>query len=297
MQTYDLCLSWYWEYDQDFVRYVEQASAARHLALLPVAPSDLLQAITGLYSGQLTFTTLLDRAGDRLQFEPIRRFAKEKGLRRINPSELSRWSEDKATMHLELIQAGVQTPYTILIAPFIDQPILPALNLSPLGGKFVLKPAGGGGGEGVTMNASTLEQIQSARLEFPDQKYLAQAHIDACQLAGREAWFRVFYAGGECFPCWWKPSTHVYAILTPDEERQFGLAPLRDVTARIAGVCKLDWFSTEIALTEAGRFVVVDYVNDGIDTRVQSKAADGVPDEILKQLAEELVGLVEKPAA
>ena len=44
-------------------------------------------------------------------------------------------------------------------------------------------------------------------------------------------------------------------------------------------ICKLDWFSTEIALT-LEEFVVVDYVNDGIDTRVQSKAVDGVPDEV-----------------
>jgi hypothetical protein len=189
----------------------------------------------------------------------------------------------------------LQTPYTILLAPFIEQPMLPTLDLAPLGEKFVLKPARGGGGEGVTMNASTPEHIQYARLEFPDQKYLVQAHIEARLLSGREAWFRVFYVAGDCIPCWWKPATHIYARLTPDEEQQFELAPLRDVTTRIARVCKLDWFSTEIALAEDGRFVVVDYVNDGIDARIQSKAADGVPDDVMKQMTEKLVGLVVAP--
>ena len=142
------------------------------------------------------------------------------------------------------------------------------------------------------MNVSSLDEIQRARMEFPDQKYLAQAHISARVLSGREAWFRVFYAGGDCWPCWWKPSTHVYKVLTPDEETQFDLAPVCEVTERIAQVCKLDWFSTEIALTEDGRFVAVDYVNDGIDTRIQSKAVDGVPDEVMKQIAVKLVELM-----
>ena len=274
------------------MHFISDACAARGLTLWQITPLNVLESITSLYSGRATFRVLLDRATDEILYEPIRRFAKQNHLHRINPAELSHWSEDKATMHLELIQAGLQTPYTILIAPFVDQPILPEINLFPLGEKFVIKPAVGGGGEGVTMNASTWDEIQRARIEFPDQKYLAQAHVDARLIAGREAWFRVFYVGGNCWPCWWNPSTHVYAELTPGEERQFELTPVRQVTERIAQVCKLDWFSTEIALTEAGKFIVVDYVNDEIDTRIQSKAVDGVPDIIMKQITEGLVGLV-----
>jgi len=292
MICHDLCLPWYWEYDDDFVRFIEEACSARGLTLWQITPLNVLEAITSLYSGEAAFHTLLDRANDEILYEPIRRFAREKHLHRINPPELSHWSEDKATMHLELIQAGLQTPYTILISSFIDQPVLPRIDLTPLGEKFVIKPAVGGGGEGVTMNASTQEQIQRARIEFPEQKYLAQAHINAYSLAGRDAWFRVFYVGGECWPCWWDPASHIYAVLTPDEERLFGLEPVRQATLQIAQVCKLDWFSTEIALTADGRFVVVDYVNDGIDTRIQSRAVDGVPDDVMKKIAEGLVGLV-----
>jgi hypothetical protein len=64
---------------------------------------------------------------------------------------------------------------------------------------------------------------------------------------------------------------------------------LRDITKRIASICKLDWFSTEIAL--ADEFVVVDYVNDEIDTRVRSQAVDGVPDEIMNSIARQLVSI------
>ncbi len=292
MQCFDLCLSWYWLYDCDFVRFVEEACAARQLSLLEVTPANLLQVVTGLYSGDLTFHTLLDRAADDLRFEPIRRFAMESGKHRINPMELSHWSEDKATMHLELIQAGLQTPYTIILAPFVSQPLLPHLDLAPLGGCFVLKPALGGGGEGVRMNASSLQDIQCARLEYPEQKYLVQEQMEAAIIGGRQAWFRIFHVADVDIPCWWHPITHVYSRVTAEHELQLGLAPLRQIAARIAQVCKLDWFSTEIVLTAGGRFVVVDYVNDGIDTRIQSKAADGVPDRVMSEIAIRLVGLL-----
>jgi hypothetical protein len=292
MQTYDLCLAWYWIYDHDFVRYIGEACAAQGINLWQITPANLLQSVSNLYTGCTTFNCLIDRASDDLRFEPIRRFAKEHHLQRINAPELSHWSEDKATMHLELIQAGLQTPYTIIISPFTDQPILPPLNLTPLGANFVLKPALGGGGEGVRMNVTTLEDIQCARMEFPDQKYLVQENIIARIISGREAWFRIFYVGGVCLPCWWNPTTHIYSELTLNEEKQFELSALRSITQRIAKVCKLDWFSTEIAFTRGGRFVVVDYVNDGIDTRIQSNAVDGMPDEVMKIIAENLVALV-----
>src|SRR5512140_2580462 len=106
MLEFDVCLPWYWQYDLDFVCFIDEACAARGLRLWQVTPVNLLDSVRQLYSGQATFHTLLDRAADDLRFEPIRRFALENGRRRINPAELSHWSEDKATMHLELMQAG-----------------------------------------------------------------------------------------------------------------------------------------------------------------------------------------------
>jgi len=39
--------------------------------------------------------------------------------------------------------------------------------------------------------------------------------------------------------------------------------------------------------------VIVDYANDQIDLRLQSKAADGVPDHIVLDMADCVVGLVQ----
>jgi glutathione synthase/RimK-type ligase-like ATP-grasp enzyme len=289
---YDLCLPWYWEYDDVFAGMVERACIMEGVSLWQVTPENLLESITALYRGVTTFETLLNRGQGESTFEPIERWAREHGARRINPSELSAWSEDKATMHLEFISAGLNTPHTILLPSFLEQPVLPPVDLSPLGGSFVIKPSNGGGGEGVILGASSMEQALRARMEFPTQKYLLQSHIAPRLLGGRPAWFRVFYAAGEIFPCWWATDTHVYQVLSAFEEAEFGLQELRELTRRIAAICKLDWFSTEIAL--ADDFIVVDYVNDEIDTRVQSQAADGVPDEVVNNIARQLVKIAKE---
>ena len=288
---YDLCLPWYWEYDDVFVGMVERACIEEGVSLWQIKPDNLLESITALYKGVMTFKTLLHRGQGEPIFDPIPRWAHEYGARRINPAEVSAWSEDKATMHLELINSGIHTPFTILLPPFLEQPVVPQMNLTPLGENFVIKPSNGGG-EGVIIGASSIEEILQARMEFPEQKYLIQAHVTPCIIENTPAWFRVFYANGETYPCWWDTDTHIYAPVTGEEESQHRLGGLRDVTKRIASICKLDWFSTEIALTD--KFVVIDYVNDEIDTRVQSQAMDGVPDDVINSIAVQLVKIAKE---
>ena len=52
--------------------------------------------------------------------------------------------------------------------------------------------------------------------------------------------------------------------------------------AKIAGV---DFFSTEIAIVDKETFVIVDYVNDQCDMRLKSKHFDGVPDDVVEEVA------------
>ena len=289
---YDLCLPWYWEYDDVFVGMVERACIEEGISLWQIKPANLLESITALYKGITTFTTLLNRGQGEPTFEPIQNWAREHDVRRINPAEVSAWSEDKATMHLEFINAGLNTPYTVVLASFLAQPVLSPIDLAPFGQNFVIKPSNGGGGEGVIIGASSVEEILRARMEFPGQKYLIQSYITPQVIREKPAWFRVFYANGETYPCWWATDTHVYTNVTAEEENCYGLERLRDITKQIAAICKLDWFSTEIAL--ADKFVVVDYVNDEIDTRVQSQAMDGVPDEIINNIARQLVKIAKE---
>lgn len=284
MTVYDLCLAWNWEYDADFAEMLDSACRSRGLSLLQVVPANL--------GGMLPFRVFLDRASDTdPDFMPLVRWACDNAAYFINPYEQARHTWDKGAMHLALIGAGLNTPHTIFLPPYNEQPVLPHVDLSPLGDSFTVKPAHGGGGEGVVADTTSMEQVLSARQEYPADTYLLQAHIASASLGSRPAWFRIIYCAGRIYPCWWDTSTHVYELLAPHDEKLHSLTPLYDITASIARLCKLDLFSTEVSLTPDGLFVVVDYVNDQIDLRLQSKAADGVPDEVVRDIAGRLAEL------
>jgi len=293
MTSYDLCLVWNWEYDADFVVLLDMACRSHGLSLLQITPDNLTDLLQSLVNHRITFRTFLDRASESdARFMPVVQWARNHAVYCINPHKQASRTWDKTVMHLSLTNAGLHTPYTIILPSYEKQPVLPPIDLSPLGDSFVIKPAHGGGGEGVVIEATFLDQVLVARQEYPTDRYLLQAHIVPAQLGSRPAWFRVVYCAGRIYPCWWDPRTHVYAPVTFAEKSHYCLSPLYDITASIARVCGLDLFSTEISLTPEGLFVIVDYVNDQIDLRLRSKALDGVPDDIVQDIAERLVGLV-----
>jgi len=293
MSSYDLCIAWNWEYDADFIMLLDMACQSRGLSPLQITPDNMVDMLQSFASNQIACRAFFDRASDAdVRFIPVIQWAHNHAVYHINPYELARRTWDKATMHLAFTSAGLHTPYTIILPSYEEQPILPPIGLSLLGDSFTIKPAHGGGGEGVVIEATSLSQVLVARQEYPADRYLLQAHIVPVQLGSRPAWFRVIYCAGQVYPCWWDTRTHIYTPVTFAEESHYCLTPLYRITASIARICGLDLFSTEIALTPDGLFVVVDYVNDQIDLRLQSKAFDGVPDEIVRDIAERLAVLV-----
>ena len=295
MSRYDLCLAWNWEYDADFVHMIEVACVARGVSILQVTPDNLEQVLAGLEKKEIWFRTLFDRASDSdARFQPLVSWATRHRSFCVNPQKRTIWSGDKATMHLEFISHGVYTPHTIILSPYTKHSLIHQCDLEPLGGSFAIKPACEGGGDGVILEATSWEQVLGARQQYPHEKYLLQAHVTTRVLDGRPAWFRVLYCDGAIYPCWWDQQTHIYARVTAEEKARLGLRSLRQVPVNVAQICGLHLFSTEIALTEEGHFLAVDYVNDPVDLRLQSKAVDGVPDVYVESIAGRLVRLVDK---
>jgi hypothetical protein len=294
MSRYDLCLAWNWEFDADFVHLIEAACAARGVSLLQVTPQTLEQVLAGLECGEISFKTLFDRASESdKRFQPLVNWASRHRSHCVNPQKRTLWSGDKATMHLEFISRGIYTPYTIILSSFSKHSSIHPSDLGPLGGSFAIKPACEGGGDGVILEATSWNQVLDARQQYPDEKYLLQAHVKTCILDGRPAWFRVLFCDGAVYPCWWDQHTHVYGRVTAEERAHYGLRSLREIPTRIAQICGLHLFSTEIAHTEDGQFLVVDYVNDPVDLRLQSKAVDGVPDIYVENIASRLARMAE----
>jgi hypothetical protein len=289
MRTFDLCLAWTWEFDADFVALLDSACRARWRSLLQITPANLDVTLARLTSGEIRFHTLYDRACDFApEFLPIITWSGDHCARAVNPYPCASRSWDKATMHLDFITAGLHTPYTIILSSFNDQPDPPGIDLNPLGYPFIIKPAHGGGGDGVIMEAWSADQVCAARREHPADKYLLQTNITPVCLEGRPAWFRVIYCMGRVYANWWDTSTHIYSPLASQSCSGPDLTPLTTITTAIAHLTGLSLFSTEIALVEDGRFIVVDYVNEQLDLRLQSSAPDGVPNWIVNDIATRL---------
>jgi len=288
MNCYDLCLAWNWEYDADFVKLLHLACQSHGLSLLQITPENLLEMMQSITHNEITFRIFFDRASDAdSRFIPVVQWARNHAIHHINSYELALRAWDKVAMH-QAISVSMNTPLTIILPSYDEQPLLPAVDLASLGGRFTIKPSYGGGGVGVINEATTLSQVLVARQESPSQKYLLQAHITPPRLGPRMAWFRVIYCAGKVYPCWWDNGTHIYTRVTSDEEASYNLGSLSSITSSIATICGLELFSTEITVTPDGCFVIVDYVNDPIDLRLQSRTFDGVPDDIVYEITERI---------
>jgi hypothetical protein len=258
--------------------------------MLQITPTNLAECLHALAEKEICCRAFFDRASDAdPQFMPLIQWVHENRIYNINSYERASLTWDKAQMHSLLVSAGLDVPRTVVLPAYLEQPELPTIDLLTLGEQFTIKPAHGSGGVGVLTNATTWEQVLSSRQEHATDQYLLQAHVVPKELEMRPAWFRILYCTGQTYPCWWNPLNHIYAPVTAEEKISHGLERLEDLVAAIARLCGLDLFSSEIALTHKDQFVVVDYVNDQIDLRLQSASQEGVPDSIVRDIAERLV--------
>lgn len=290
MTSYDMCLAWNWEYDAEFVHLLENACSSQNKVLVKVTPNNLDSMLRAMQSGEVRAKSFLDRASDTdPRFIPLSEYARGNGAYIINPQKQVFWTHDKASLHREFLTQGLEVPFTIILPSHNEQNSPTTPDLNPFHDNFVLKPAHGGGGEGVVLDANCWDQVLEIRMQFPDEKYLLQECISPKLLDRRPGWFRILYCDGGVYPCWWDQNSHVYIAVSAEESAYWGLRMLREIPRRIAGMCGLDLFSTEVALTDEDKFIIVDYVNDPVDLRPQSSAADGVPDNIIINIIHRLL--------
>ncbi len=285
----DLILAADWEFDRDFIGLVAAQARGLGLSALAVFPPDLPAFLAAWRAGEADGRALFDRAAATSpEFVELQRLFRERGRIVLEPLESLRWASDKATMHLEFLAASIRTPHTLILPAFASSPDLGLVpdDLAPLGRPFYVKPANTTGGSlGVVAGAVSLDDVNRARRTYPEDKYLLQAEVVPEERCGRRFWFRGYFAFGLVEAAWWDDRTHLYTALGPGDAAEFGLAPLLETVRRIAAICGLGFFSTEIARDREGRWVAVDYVNESPDMRLQSRHADGVPDAVVEAVA------------
>ncbi len=298
MKEFDLAIAYVWEYDKDFVDMIEEIMQDSGISTYIIGEHNISDVTEEVANRKLSFNYYLDRASDvDSDFDELAKILTRRKCRVFNPYKNIEYATDKATMHLEFIAAGLNVPYSIIIPPHTEKEdiYISVEDLAILGRPFIIKPCNTtGGGVGVVTGAETLKEILEERLTNIDDKYLLQEKIYPSILNGKRTWFRCFWSFGRTIPTWWDDLTHIYYEFTKDDLTQSSLKKLIKQTKKIAEIAELDFFSTEIVLTDEDKFTVIDYVNDQCDMRIQSKHRDGVPDNVVRKIISNMKNLILK---
>jgi len=298
MERFDLAISYTWEYDEDFIHLIEDVFHNNNLSTFIISSHNINEVTELVSDRKIGFHAYLDRASDvDDDFTELGKILNRRKTRIFNPYKNIEHAIDKATMHLEFIASGINTPYSIIIPPFDDQEeiYISISDLEKLGRPFIIKPANTtGGGLGVITGAESLREVLWERTKMGGDKYLIQEKIYPKYLNGNRAWFRCFWAFGKVIPNWWDDQTHIYKEIMQNEKERFNLKELDLIVRKIARLTELDFFSTEIAHSTTDKFIVVDYVNDQCDMRFQSLHPDGVPEVIIHQIIINMLKQVKK---
>lgn len=292
MHIFDLAIAYEWTYDKEFINLTERNFQRDGLRTFIISKDNLSEVVDDLRKKKIYFKAFLDRASDAdIGFLPISKLLTRKKSWLINPHSKVIKSVDKLLMHRRLVKKHFRLPKTILLQSFDDNSKIDMNDnhLIELGIPFVIKPSlFSGGGEGVIKNAHSIVQIQEERRKNPHEKYLIQEKIIPRKIQNKRAWFRVLWAFDKVIPSWWDDHTHIYQRVTVADVERHNLLPLYRITKRLARLTKLDYFSTEIALTNDHKFVLIDYINDQCDLRLKSNHFDGVPNSVVNEFIERM---------
>ncbi len=279
--------------DDFFIHRVQQHCAEHGLNFFLVEPVWVEPFCDLFAKGRVWARTLLNMHSEHHQPEDIYhrlvRFVHQRGTQVIDPPDVATAAFDKARLHPRLAAAGFKLPFTLIVArEQVDNWVLSDPERAALGAPFVIKPAMGYGKRGVILDATRERDIARSVALWPDRHYLAQQRIVPRVANGEPAYVRVFFVFGSVWCCWWNCFTDRYRL--PSQEEQLTLTPLHDIVHRIAALTGMKFFSSEIALTHSGEFVLIDYVNDQCHMLSQgSNPQIGVPDELVSAIARRLV--------
>ena len=281
--------------DDLFIHRVQQHCAEQGLNFFLIEPVWVEPFCDLFAKSKIWARTLLNMHSEHHLPEDIYhrliRLAHERNTQVIDPPDVAAAAFDKARLHSRLTVAGFKLPFTLVVPrEQVGNWVLSDKDRAALGTPFVIKPGMGYGKRGVIMDATSERDLARSVALWPDRHYLAQNRIVPRVSNGEPAYFRVFYVFGSVWCCGWNCFTDRYRLPSRAEEEQLALTPLRDIVHRIAALTGMKFFSSEIALTESGEFVLIDYVNDQCHMLSQSANPQmGVPDELVSAIARRLV--------
>jgi hypothetical protein len=307
-----------------FGRWLAQAAAEYGLSCALIHDGIVHEVLKRLAAGNMTIGYHLDYMA--LWHVPDDSYARlsfavqDAGGRPVNLPARSRAFTDKAATHAELLRHGLGVPATVIVRPWSGERSLTARELQSLrldvaNACVFVKLANGFAGRGVQrVDRPTLDALHAAlaavrQLDRQDS-ILVQRGISWPALlcedgVERPAYWRVLCCLGDLFAFWWTPQSHAngrrsYRAVSSGEMRRYRLQPLLAYAQALADLSGLDWFSTELCLSdgmEESRFnvigadgrerpvVAIDYLNDQCDVDVQSRVPGAPPDLFVRRMA------------
>lgn len=284
--------------DDLFIHRVQEHCARARLNFFLIEPLWVESFLEALRRDLLWPRILLNMHSEHHQpedvFHRLVRLATERKVRVIDPIDRAIAAFDKARLHPRLASACIATPFTVVVPGAAHRTFrLGDAERAALGSPFVIKPALGYGRRGVILDAKNEADLERSAALWDGGDFLMQRRIVPRLLRGEPAYFRAFFVFGSVWLCWWHCETHRYRMVTWEERSQLGLEPVEELLRRLAALTGMEFFSSEIAQTESGEFVAIDYVNDQCHMLSQTASpGNGVPDELVENIARRLVEAV-----
>ncbi|MFH1715372.1 MAG: hypothetical protein ABH857_04170 [Elusimicrobiota bacterium] len=303
MRTYDFALGWESAVKEDFIEFLIAECKIKELSFLWVSEQNIREVIGDLERNKLRIKVLLDTAATYNKpkdvYARLSYAVKDAGGAVINDPDRARIAIDKSAMHYELLNVGIEVPYTVIVRNWEPNNFkLTSEERNKLGVPFIIKPALGYGQLGVIRNAKgSINEIAAARNFDRGDNFLLQEKILPVTLENKKAWFRIIHVFDTIIPCWWDDQTSEYVHVGYEEFNNNRLFQLVKIVAKIASMTKMVWFSTEIAIDKKNdklRFVTIDYVNDQCDMTTKREVPNGIPDNIVEHTANTIVDVANK---
>lgn len=297
-EAIDLCVGWGPWPSEPFLQYIKSHASDRGLNFVVCTDDNVRQITRALESGRRPIRLLLDTlAAYEDVTEPYYRFgyaAKDGGALVVNDPDHAKLGVNKAVIHYRFARARIPLPHTVVVRNWEPSDFrLTAAERTRLGRPFIIKPARGYGKRGVSrLYKGTAREIAKARRIDPGDDFLLQELIEPEWLGSRRGWFRVYYVLGQAILCWWDNRTEHYAPVSIEQFERYRLRRLVEIIFQIEHLTHMNFFSTELAVARRSgrrRFLAIDYVNDPCDMTVLSQSHSGVPDAVVRHIAERLV--------
>jgi hypothetical protein len=294
-RIFDLVMTHKLDTDDFFIHQVQQHCAVLALNFFLIEPVWLDSFFARIREGAVSAKVLLNMHSEHHlpeeNYHRLVRFAHEQGVRVIDPPDVAMAACDKARLHPRLVDAHFNVPPTVIVSrEEVSTFKLTQEQRDTLGSSFVIKPSLGYGRKGVILDAQHEGDLGRSLAAWDNPYYLLQPRIVARTINNCPAYFRVYFAFGSIWCCWWNCFTDQYRMVTEKDIEQYGLAALPGIVQRLADLTGMTFFSSELSQVESGEFVLIDYVNDQCHMLSQSSSPSmGVPDQVVSAIARRLV--------